>query len=240
MYRHIGLLALFAAAAFGQIDRPIAGAPYSAEKETENVQTLADGTHITHKWTLKMYRDSAGRTRTERTIAPRRDDADGPRPIEIVDPVANVRYTLNPTKKVAHKWAIPIHGNQPTQQRAPDIQAARAAQAARPVQAQDPLSPKKKTESLESTTMEGLVVDGERYTTTWPAGSMWGNDRPITTVREAWTSPDLHIVVLLKYSDPLTGERTEKLVNVSRAEPDPSLFQPPADYRVEEDRPPHR
>jgi hypothetical protein len=239
MHRHIGLLALFTAAAFGQLDRAVPGAPYSAEQVNEDVQTLADGTHITHKLTIKIYRDSAGRTRTERTIASKakQDDADGPRPIEIVDPVANARYSLNPKQKVAHKWAIPAPRNQPTQRRAPDTEAA---QAAKPVQAQNPLGPEVKTDSLGSQTMEGLMVDGERRTTTWPAGSPMGNDRPVTVVREAWTSPDLHLVVLLKYSDPLTGEHTEKLVNVNRAEPDSSLFQLPGDYRVEEHQPLHR
>jgi hypothetical protein len=232
MYRHIGLLALFAAAAFGQQGFGfVAGAPYSAEQVDENVQTLADGTHITQKSTTKIYRDSAGRTRTERTISTPGRAAEKRISIEIVDYVANVRYTLDPQEKLAHKTAMAAPGNRPAFRRSPD------ARVAKPTQVQDPDRPEKKTEFLESTTMEGLAVEGERYTTTWQAGSRMGNDRPITTVREAWTSQDLKIKVLDKYSDPLTGERTGKLVNISRAEPDPSLFQVPADYTVtEEDR----
>jgi hypothetical protein len=231
MYCHIGLLALFAAA-FGQF----AGAPYSAEEVTENVQTLADGAHITHKSTVKMYRDSAGRTRTEHTIiTPGHDDADVPLSIEIVDPVANVRYNWNSREKVAHKRTMGVPANRPTLRRATD---ARAVQAAKPAQVQGPLGPEIKTESLGSQTMEGLMVEGERRTATWPAGSQLGNDRPITSVNETWTSPDLKITVLSKHSDPRNGEHTQKLVNLSRAEPDPSLFQPPADYTLAEDERP--
>src|SRR5438105_661705 len=47
----------------------VTGAAYSAERIGKNIQTLADGTHIEHvmqhEW---LYRDSAGRTRTERPL----------------------------------------------------------------------------------------------------------------------------------------------------------------------------
>jgi hypothetical protein len=55
----------FRAESFG--GSTITGAPYSAEEVDENQQTLADGTHITQLMpTVKKYRDSMGRTRTER------------------------------------------------------------------------------------------------------------------------------------------------------------------------------
>lgn len=59
-----------------------------------------------------------------------------------------------------------------------------------------------------------------------------GNDRPITTVTETWTSPDLKTVVLSKVSDPRNGESTTKLTNIVMAEPDPVLFQIPAEYSI--------
>src|SRR5947208_3558873 len=49
----------------------ITGAAYSAQEVTEHVQTLADGTHIKLKpRTMLLFRDSQGRTRTERPIGP--------------------------------------------------------------------------------------------------------------------------------------------------------------------------
>ena len=49
--------------------RPITGAPYSGEQIHETVQTLVDGTHITRTMPpTKIYRDSLGRTRTERQM----------------------------------------------------------------------------------------------------------------------------------------------------------------------------
>ena len=72
-----------------------------------------------------------------------------------------------------------------------------------------------------------------RTTTTFPIGAM-GNDRPIVVVNESWFSPELKVQVLQKNSDPRSGESTTRLTNISRAEPDASLFQVPADYEIME------
>jgi hypothetical protein len=88
-------------------------------------------------------------------------------------------------------------------------------------------------ESLSTQTIEGVEVEGTRVTITIPAGKI-GNDRPIVTVNERWYSPELQVIVLSKNSDPRMGETTYRLTNIVRIEPDPSPFQVPADYRVEE------
>ncbi len=59
-----------------------------------------------------------------------------------------------------------------------------------------------------------------------------GNDRPISIVTEVWTSPELQTVVLSKRNDPRMGERTVKLTNIQRGEPDASLFTVPADFKT--------
>jgi hypothetical protein len=88
-------------------------------------------------------------------------------------------------------------------------------------------------ESLGKQTIEGVEVEGQRVTVTIQAGKI-GNERPIVTVNERWYSPELQTVVLSKNSDPRLGETTYKLTNIDRNEPDPSLFQVPADFTVEE------
>jgi hypothetical protein len=86
-------------------------------------------------------------------------------------------------------------------------------------------------ESLGTQTVEGVLAEGTRATMVFPIGAV-GNDRPITTVSESWMSPELKMVVLSKNSDPRNGESTTRLTNISRAEPNPSLFQIPSDYEV--------
>jgi hypothetical protein len=85
----------------------ITGAPYSGEETSESVQTLADGTHITRKMPgRKIWRDADGRTRSERSMFFGPDGTDSPVVIEIDDPVAGYRYTLETDRRIAHRVAM--------------------------------------------------------------------------------------------------------------------------------------
>jgi hypothetical protein len=211
--------------------QPVAGHPYSAEQVMEHVQTLADGTHITQTMqTIKLYRDSAGRTRTEHIFTPPPGAvmASGPSFIQIADPLAGYRYVLDSRSQTARRAPWPpvmqrLNVAAPANQARPAIPPPAAA-SARP-------HPDMSRESLGTQTIEGVLAEGTRRTTTFPAGLV-GNDRPITTVSETWMSPDLKMVVLSKISDPRNGESTTKLTNIVMAEPDPALFQVPADYSI--------
>ncbi len=90
-----------------------------------------------------------------------------------------------------------------------------------------------KVEALPAQMMEGVNVQGQRRTQTIEAGEI-GNDRPIQIVDERWTSPDLQLDVMTRHSDPRTGEQTMHLVNVSRGDPNATLFQVPAGYQINE------
>jgi len=202
----------------------ITGAPYSGEQVGEQVQTLADGTHITRTMpSQRVWRDSQGRMRTERQMgmsmngsAPR-----GPVMIEIRDPVAGVAYILEPAAKVAHRIKM-----QPMPTRPP----AGAATVATPPPA-NITRPEMKTESLGNQVIEGVMAEGRRTTMTYPVGAM-GNDRPLVRTSENWMSPELRVTLLSKSTDPQSGVNTTKLINVSRVEPDINLFRPPADYTI--------
>lgn len=55
-------------------------------------------------------------------------------------------------------------------------------------------------------------------------------------MHERWYSPELKLEVMNIQNDPRYGQTTFKLTNINRGEPDPSLFQPPADYQVVEEK----
>jgi hypothetical protein len=79
------------------------GRPYSAEATTEFTQVLGDGNKIARKATVRIYRDSDGRTRREDL------GTDGAvKFVSIYDPVAHVSYVLDPATRTARKSAIRV------------------------------------------------------------------------------------------------------------------------------------
>jgi hypothetical protein len=242
------------AAAGKMFGSPVQGAPYSATITNESVQTLADGNRIVQSSTGTTARDSQGRTRQDAPLPPigNLSAANAPHIVFIMDPVAQVSYTLNLTDKTAQKLSMPSGGpaSGGTSVAAAPVGAATGGQvvirqfADAPAAAPDapPMAISMKvlgteehadvaTEDLGTQTMEGLLVTGTRTTRTIPAGEI-GNEKPISIVTEVWTSPDLKTIVYSKRTDPRMGEQTFKLTNVVRGEPDSSLFTVPADFKL--------
>ena len=90
-------------------------------------------------------------------------------------------------------------------------------------------TPRITTEDLGNLTIDGVLVEGSRQTITIP-----GDGGPVVTVSDTWTSPELKVVMMSKMTDPRTGETSVRMTHLSRSEPVPELFQPPADYRIVE------
>jgi hypothetical protein len=107
------------------------------------------------------------------------------------------------------------------------------AKTASPPKVSSPFSLPDKLEQLGKQMIEGVEAEGTRSTQIIPAGAM-GNERPIEVTHESWYSPELQMHVLTKMSDPRSGETTQRLINLSRSEPDPSLFQLPSEYTIRE------
>jgi hypothetical protein len=239
---------------------PVTGAPYSATMTNQMLQTLSDGTHITQTMTGSVARDSQGRTRQDAPLPSIGvlSAANAPHLVFIQDPVAQVSYTLDLTNRTAQKMPVPPAGaDVPTAAAVAGgkffIQAGSGASAS--TAAQVPLPPlplppgaggmvmiqrtvvgdndsaNTTSEDLGSQIMQGITVTGTRTKRTIPKDQI-GNDAPITIVTEVWTSPELKMVVYSKRTDPRMGEQTFQLTNISRSEPDPSLFAVPQGFTV--------
>ncbi|MCX6624661.1 MAG: hypothetical protein NTY38_27090 [Acidobacteria bacterium] len=217
---------------------PVTGAPYSAELVSEHTQTLADGGHIVNKGSSTlMYRDSEGRTRTERPMMGGRPNGSEIRLIEILDSVAGCKYVLDTVNKVGHRLKLPPPPEPPVRRAGGGgrIGLPSAAAIPPPHGVAPPTRPDFKNESLGTQMIEGLLCEGHRNTMTTPVGQM-GNDRPLVTVSETWMSQELKVMVLSKRNDPRNGESVMKLININRTVPDPALFQIPPEYQtVDED-----
>jgi len=201
------------------------GHPYSGEEIHQQMQTLPDGTRVEQPgpsaWT---YRDSAGRTRTERR-APRSAAAnpvDLPVVAEICDHVAGYAYYLDPVNRIAHRMVLP---RESTRIQSPP---QRMTYPASTTTGTDRTTT---SEPLGTMMLEGIEVQGRRVTTAYAVGAI-GNDRPIVATTEIWTSPDLGLAVLSKTSDPRIGDSINAVINISLGEPDAALFQVPPTYKV--------
>jgi hypothetical protein len=92
-------------------------------------------------------------------------------------------------------------------------------------------------EDLGRQSIEGIDAQGIRTTRSMPAIHN-GESTTIPSVTEVWCSDDLGALVLqVRQSGSVDRKLETKLTNISRGEPDPTLFQIPPDYRVVEEVP---
>ena len=217
---------------------PVVGAPYYGEEVSEHVQTLADGVHISQTTMgQKTWRDSQGRTRTERPIAMGAThlQSDVPTLIQITDPVAGYMYTLDTEKKVAHRVALPsLSASGGTDFCACAVPAGvRASATNRPAvkQKSEAQLPQVTNVALGTKSVSGVLAEGTRQTMAYPAGSQ-DNDAPFSVISENWWSTDLKLMLLSTRDDPRSGVHTQKIDNLSTQEPDPTLFMLPTGYTV--------
>lgn len=194
---------------------PVTGAPFSAVATTQRQQTLSDGNQISKETQTKIYRDTAGRIRTETTLTTPSGTTESR--ISIFDPVAGYVAMLDPTKLTAVKHTLPAPPS--------------GAKAERPAPPTGEAAPQVEKTDLGAKTIAGLEATGTRTIRTIPAGAV-GNSEAIQIVHEVWTSSALKIPVLATSSDPEHGTSTTQLSAVTQAEPEASLFQIPSNYKV--------
>jgi hypothetical protein len=229
------------------------GQPFSADVIEESDRFLADGNHIHRETHGRIFRDSQGRTRNETEMGNLASGAKLFVHIIISDPVEGRFILLNPEQKTAtinqfgkRISAVPglgVPAQSANNAAKPDAPAATAAEPGVLVQSLRDMRSASGTqaggklqishEDLGATEIEGFTVTGTRYTRTIPAGER-GNDQPMTTTNERWFSSDLKMDLLTKSESPEAGKHVRRLVNIRMGDPDPLLFQVPADYTVKE------
>jgi hypothetical protein len=245
----------------GVMGKTVKGAPYSGTEVNETNQTLADGTHIRNETQTQVWRDSEGRVRREtgtqvmiydpvanvsysintKNQTVRKlplgtymfsSNADGSK--------TNMQYFRYSTvgDGVYHVGggATASATSEKTEQGLAEAKRDLAIVTRdNPLMALDANTGKVRSKAvsqpLGKRMMEGVNAEGTSETSTIEAGAI-GNDRPIQSVSERWYSSDLQTVMMSRHADPRTGEETFKLINVSRTEPPPYLFQIPAGYQI--------
>jgi hypothetical protein len=208
------------------------GDPFSMKQVFQKDQVLADGTTITKQTSpVREYVDSVGRFRSEYAFKKPSNLASGydlPDQIEIIDSVLGYHYIIDTAHRVIHRGVIEVIPRKP---QPPPQNAMANPPGQRPGPGNNTL-PQHSTEPLGSTAIGGVPLEGRRTTTTYPAGSSMGNDGPVTITSEAWSTPGSAMPPFRKTIDPRSGVETAASYDIVRGEPDPSLFQLPADYQI--------
>ena len=236
----------------------VKGKPYSADTSTETVQTLADGNRIAHRTVSKFYRDSEGRTRREETFG--NVDPEHPSPHEVKvfidDPVNGTSLVLDPGSKTLEKLQrtrdlgdVQRDDADGAQIMLKSVKDSETNGQAAPgkvffhIQDQHLSGPNDLAlvisdenrnivkEDLGTRNIGGVDCTGTRQTSTIPAGAI-GNEMPIAIVTETWFSGAIGAVVESISDDPRYGKTTYKLTNLQLSEPSRSLFELPANFKV--------
>ena len=196
---------------------PATNAPFTATVTTELTQVLVDGSKQANWNHRTIARDSSGRIFQERrSFAP---DGDKVTTFlserDYLDPNRHERYVCKTPEKVCY---VSAYDAQPSVNLIP---AGPMPNGRGSIERDD----------LGRKTIEGVDVVGSREITTINAG-VNGNEKSEPIVKEFWYSPRLGINVITKRFDPRFGVQNFVVSNINQNEPDPKMFQPPADYRV--------
>jgi hypothetical protein len=192
---------------------PIPNAPFSGVITVERSIVRPDGTVANLKTVRAIHRDSRGRIYNEyRTLLPASSSESSQLThILLYDPETRTSTNLFPPQRA-------YRSN--TTRRPPATTPPAFA-------FNGPQNQFTREEDLGLQQKQGLSVHGLRHTQTISAA---GSDKDVVVTDEYWYSEDLRINLLLKHNDPRTGSVVLSVTQISRAEPDSSLFQIPDGY----------
>lgn len=198
---------------------PLAGAPFQATITTEWTKHLPDGSTTTVVNHRLVVRDGKGRIYQERrTLVPQGST----RPpqvarIEISDPQKHTEYVCNPQLTECELRSYNAVITQPV---LPEGAIGSTGRSLGRI-------------SLGSKTIEGVEVNGTRETIT---GEVDDAGNPVENTKELWYSPKLALNLEVTRLDPLRGDQIIRVTDLKLAEPDPSLFEIPANCKVTDQR----
>jgi hypothetical protein len=200
---------------------PIPNAPFSAVIDVQRSFVQPNGVVANLKTIRQIARDGLGRIHNEARELVSVSSRDTPRirRIHLYDPQTRMSATLDPREKTY--WTMIV--NRPPATMPP------ALVAASPVGDMLPASEFTKQEDLGMSEMEGVSVHGVRQTQTIPANTS-GTGKDVVVTDEYWYSEELRINMMIKHNDPRMGSMTMTVTQVSRREPNSSMFEIPPGY----------
>jgi hypothetical protein len=208
---------------------PKAGVPFTLTLETEWMKQLYDGGTTTFVNKRRIARDAAGRVYQERwALVPKNDDRVQSMltVIQIADPTAQTLYNCFLVDSKANTCELLNYEGSTSKIYRPKSPAT------------GPLPGDQGSAvhgSLGKRFIAGVETEGTHDTLTYNPG-VFGNDRKVTIENEFWWSPQLGLNLLSIRTDPRIGTQTFTVTSLVQGDPDPSLFELPAGFKVVDHR----
>jgi hypothetical protein len=211
-----------AAAAQDIFVTPIPNIPFSGVINVERSYVQPDGSIVTFRTIREIGRDSRGRIHNESRVFVPVSDPNTPPVVRIhlYDPQTRISTILDAQKRIF--WTGTVNHPPSTVPPAPRYGSA--------IQQGLPQNDFTREEDLGAREIGGLLAHGFRETQTIPAEN-GGADKETVVTDEYWYSDDLRIYLMIKHSDPRSETVTLTVSQVTRTEPDPSLFEIPDGYK---------
>jgi hypothetical protein len=192
---------------------PIVGVPLSLDQEEQRTRILPDGSSEHEAIKSKVYRDSAGRIRTDSTITDQSGKVSSV--ATIVDPVTRSVVTVLDAQRIAIRMTMPNDGR-PFGLALPTVE-----------QTIPPGDYDIKKEDLGKRTILGIECEGSRITQTST------NASSLVVVLERWDAKALGLAVSIVVSGS-KGSQSAEIREVQYAEPRAEIFSIPAGYLIRE------
>lgn len=200
---------------------PKPNAPFSMKLAAEWSRPMAGGGSFTLVNERAIMRDRQGRIYQERRIlVPKGSDFKSEMNVfQITDPLLHIWYNCSPREKVCDLLPYDLTPQMKYQPR---------------MWAKGPLPDGRGVSDvvdLGINTVEGQETHGYRETITFNPGTM-GNDQPMTSSHEFWFCPQLGFNLLSIVDNPQNGKQVFTVKELTTSEPEPSMFQVPAEYKI--------
>lgn len=215
-------------------DKLVRNQPVAAVFESETVRIQPNGTSLTTRVIIRLYRDGEGRTRRERVIISNSDPAflSSNAVITIYDPVARFSYSLNPSTRTAFRHRLPPPDVGVIDSIPQVVEFARVDNLQTGTVRKYRIEPPR-VERLGIREINGVSAEGRRLSFRIPAGAL-GNSSEIESTHETWIARDLKMLVQSSTKNPVIGEHNFRLTSLSRSQQPSTLFIVPSDYTVQE------